>query len=75
MNRWTVDRLLLVSLHIPSCTFFQVKEVQEAFTPPGKSYRWQAGALLALQVGLFETEQRWWVLLANPLHFGQISSP
>lgn len=39
----------------------QVKEVQESFTPPGKQYRWQAHALLALQeaaeahlVSLFE---------------------
>lgn len=38
-----------------------VKEVQESFTPPGKQYRWQAHALLALQeaaeahlVSLFE---------------------
>ncbi|CAM9830650.1 unnamed protein product, partial [Sphacelaria rigidula] len=39
----------------------QVKELQESFTPPGKQYRWQANALLALQeaaeahlIGLFE---------------------
>lgn len=28
----------------------QVKEVQESFTPPGKAYRWQGAALMALQV-------------------------
>lgn len=28
----------------------KVKEVQESLTPAGKSYRWQAAALLALQV-------------------------